>query len=150
MPPLIRIPIKLQLPTSPFFQNLLSSFFLLFTCLPVQAALFRDNPSFHCYRSWNFTIADWNEVILFLKVLVSFPFDALPLDWKVCLSSFALFQKRAESNRNQSCPKNIRRLCLKAGHVGLDPADLTASHTHVWAAVISVLLGLTQRCQLSL
>lgn len=68
----------------------------------------------------------------------------------MCLSSFALFQKRAESNRNQSCPKNIRRLCLKAGHVGLDPADLTASHTHVWAAVISVLLGLTQRGQLSL
>ena len=148
MLPLIRIPIKLQLPTFPFFQNLLSSFFYLL--YPVQAALFRNKPRLHCYRSWNFIIADWNEVILSLKVLVSFPFDALPLDWKVCLSSFASFQKRAESNQNQSCPKNIRRLCLKAGHVGLDLADLTASHTHVWAAVISVLLGLTQRGQLSL
>ena len=46
MLPLIRIPIKLQLPTSPFFQNLLSLFFFFLHVVPVQAALFRDKPSF--------------------------------------------------------------------------------------------------------
>lgn len=131
MLPLIRIPIKLQLPTSPFFQNLLSLFFFFLHVVPVQAALFRDKPSFSLLQKLELLNRGLKRGHFVFKGSRLFSIWCASIGLKSVSFFFCLVSKKkgAESNQNHSSPKNMRRLCLKAG---LDPGDLTVSRTHVW------------------